>query len=144
MSYCSLELLTTRYGEQLLIQLSDRGTGAAPATPDADLFARAIADADALIDGYLFGRYALPIAGGTPPVLVDISQRIAIYNAHSNVASGKIRQDYEDAMKQLKLIGDGVLKLNIAGAEPAGSGGGTVTTNEPERPLSSDTLKGYV
>lgn len=143
MAYCSLDQLTDRYGARLLIELSDRGE-APPEAPDADLFARAIADADALIDGYLFGRYALPVSD-VPALLVDLSQRIAVYKAHANVVSDKIRKDYDDALKVLTQIADGKVTLNIAGAEPAGSGlSSGVTTNEPHRPLDADTMKGYI
>lgn len=143
MAYCTIEQLTDRYGATLLIELSDRGDEA-PEAPDAGLFARAIADADALIDGYLFGRYALPVSS-VPALLVDLALRISIYYAHANVASDKIRRDYEEAMKTLAAIGRGDVNLNIEGAQPAGSGvSGGVTTNDPARPMTADTLKGYI
>ena len=142
MAYCTLADLLDRYGVALLLAVSDRGD-VAPTEPDADLVARAIADADARIDSFLFARYALPLAD-VPPVLKDISQRIAIYNAHGQVASEKITADHRDALKDLENIGKGIMRLDVAGAEPASSGGSEVLTNEPERPLTAESLRGYI
>lgn len=142
MDYCTQAQLEERYGTALLVEISDRAdvpTG----TIDAALVARAIADAGALIDGYLAGRYALPLAA-VPPLVADLCQRIAIYYAHSNVASEKIAEDYRAALRQLKDIASGVVKLDAGGAEPEGSGASEVRTNEPERPLSAATMKGFI
>lgn len=142
MAHCTIDDLTDRYGETLLIQLSDRG-GAVPVAPDANLFARAIADADALIDGYLAPRYALPLAA-TPAIVTDIAQRIAIYNAHGQTVAEKIRDDYRAALAQLKDIASGAIVLDVAGAEPASSGSLEVRTNQPARPITAATMKGYI
>lgn len=142
MSYCTLEQLQATYGLQLLLELSDRGD-TFPTEPDADLFARAIADADALIDGYCFGRYALPL-DPLPAIVTDLSQRVAIYKAHARVASEKIRKDFEDAIKTLKEIAAGTVKLQASGVEQQGSGGGGVLTNTPERPFTHESMKGYI
>jgi phage gp36-like protein len=142
MSYCTLQNLTDRYGAQLLIEISDRGERASD-TVDEALISRAIADADALIDGYLKARYALPLAP-VPPIVTDLSQSIAIYRAHARVADEKITADYKDALKILAQISSGVIKLDVAGVEPAASGAMEVCTNNPERPLSAATMKGYI
>lgn len=142
MPYCTLDQLKARYSERLLLDLSDRGT--APATViDIALIDRAIADADALIDGYLKSRYALPLAD-VPRLVTDLSLRISIYYAHAHVAADKIKADYEAALKSLRDISTGLIRLDVAGTEPASSGGEEVRTNEPHRPLSADSLKGYI
>ncbi|SFZ85999.1 Mu-like prophage protein gp36 [Devosia enhydra] len=142
MAYCTLQQLIDRYGQGMLIQLSDRGD-TAPEEPDSDLFARAIADAAALIDGYLFGRYQLPLAE-VPALLADVALRVTIYFAHGSVAPEKIRKDYDDALKLLREISSGTVKLNVAGIEPASSPGEGLLVNEPHRPMTSDTMKGYI
>lgn len=142
MAYCTLQQLKDRYSETLLIQLSDRAD-VATGTVDAALFARAIDDADALIDGYLKVRYALPLAH-VPVLVTDLSLRISIYTAHAQVAAEKIRDDYREAMKILRDIASGAVKLDVAGTEPAGSGGAEVRTNEPDRRLSADSMTGYI
>ena len=100
MAYCTVAELTDRYSQSFLVQLSDRADTPAVGI-DTGLFDRAIADADALIDGYLKTRYALPLAS-TPPIVKDISQRVAIYNAHGQTVADKIRDDYKLALGQLK------------------------------------------
>lgn len=142
MAYCTVQELTDRYSARMLLDLSDRG--AAPAEEiDATLIDRAIADADALIDGYLKVRYALPLAS-VPRLVKDLSIRISIYYAHAHVASEKIREDYKDALRTLGEISRGLLQLDVDGIEPAPSGSAEVRTNEPERPLSAATMRGYI
>jgi phage gp36-like protein len=142
-AYCTLQQLTDRYGVALLVEVSDRAGGSAPVAPDDALFDRAIADADSLIDSYLKARYALPLAE-TPRLVTDLSLRISIYFAHARVADEKIRKDYDDAIRTLAAIATGAIRLDVAGVEPASSGAGEVLTNEPHRPLSADTMKGYI
>lgn len=142
MDYCTQVQLENRYGTALLTEISDRAdvpTGAI----DTGLITRAIADATALIDGYLAGRYALPLTS-VPALVTDLAQRISIYYAHSNVASDKIGKDYEAALRQMKDIAAGLIKLDAGGAEPEGSGASEVRSNDPERPLSAATMKGFI
>lgn len=142
MPYCTTDQLTDRFGQALLLQLSDRGD-VVPEEIDADLFARAIADADALIDGYLAARYALPLET-VPAIVTDLSQRIAIYYAHGQTVADKIAEDYKFALRQLADLSAGRMKLDVAGVEPAGSGGGSVTVNDAERQMTPANLKGFV
>lgn len=142
MSYATLDLLTDRFGEQLLIQLTDR---AAPATGAvvAGVVDRALADTDAVIDGFLLGRYALPLAD-VPPLLVDLALAIAIYKLHIYQPEAKIEQDYKDALTTLDRIGRGVVKLPVDGVEPEGSGAAGVETVDRARPFTEDNLRGFV
>lgn len=145
MAYCTIDQLTDRYGATLLEALSDRAL-VAPGAPgiDADLFTRAITDADALIDGYLLGRYQLPI-DPAPTLLADLSQRVTIYFAHGQVAPEKIRKDYDDAIRTLEKVAAGVIRLSVAGVEPAASNGdGEVRVSETERPMTVESMKGYI
>ena len=142
MAYCTVAELTDRYSQSFLVQLSDRADTPAVGI-DTGLFDRAIADADALIDGYLKTRYALPLAS-TPPIVKHISQRVAIYNAHGQTVADKIRDDYKLALGQLKDIAAGTIKLDVAGVEPEASGSLEVLTNEPGRPFTADKMKGFI
>lgn len=140
MSYATLAELTERYGEQFLVKL----TAVAPATEiDAAVVARALTDADALIDGYLKGRYLLPLTS-TPPLLRDLALAIAVYKLHRQSASEKIRADYDDAVRVLGQIGSGQVRLDIAGAEPPSSGTGGVRASDRDRDMTPDNLKGFV
>lgn len=142
MPYSTQADLEIRYGQTLLAQLSDRDAFSGGGI-DADLFERAITDADALIDGYLASRYLTPVTP-VPSIVTDLSQRIAIYYAHGETVSDKIKADHDAAMRQLKDIANGVMKLASAGVESTSGGGGEVITNEPERPFTSESMKGYI
>lgn len=142
MPYCNLQQLTDRYGEAMLVDLSDRGTPPAGAIVTA-VIDRAIADADALIDGYLAGRYVLPLES-VPSLVTDLSLRISIYKLHREVAADKIKQDHDLALSELKMIANGGIRLSVAGVEPAASGTSGVRTNDRQRPLTEDTMKGFI
>ena len=142
MSYASQEQLEDRFGERLLIQLTDRST-VPTGVIDPAVVARALADTDAVIDGYLAGRYALPLAE-TPPLLADLAQAIAIYKLHPFAPDAKIEQDYKDAIATLNRIATGTVRLELAGVEPESSGAAGVETIDRERPLTPENLKGFI
>lgn len=142
MPYSSQSQLEIRYGATLLAQLSDRDEFSGGGI-DGDLFDRAIADADALIDGYLATRYLTPVTP-VPSIVTDLSQRIAIYYAHGQTVSDKIKADHDAALRQLKDLANGVMKLSAAGVESTSGGGGEVLTNEPERLLNAASMKGFI
>lgn len=141
MSYCTLDDMLAQYGEPLLREATDRGE-VATGVVDPAAVAAAIDSGDALIDGYLAVRYALPLA--TTPLLVKtLSMTVALYKVHAGVASQKVTQDYQDALRQLQQIAQGLMRLDVAGAEPAGSGGAGVKFTDRCRPFTPENLKGY-
>ena len=142
MSYATLQQLIDRYGERMVVSLTDRAETASRQI-DVDTVDRALADADSLIDGYLGGRYTLPLAE-TPPLLVDIAQRVAIWNLHATSVSDKIEADYKDARATLRDISTGAVRLPVAGAEPASSGASGVQVTDRERPFTAANLKGWI
>lgn len=142
MAYCTLQELIDRYSRRMLVDASDRGDDATGEIDEA-LIDRAIADADAAIDGFLKVRYRLPLTS-VPDLVRDLSLQIAIYKAHAHVVTDKIRDDYKYALKTLEQISQGTVRLDIEGAEPAASGASEVRTNQPERPMTAATMKGYI
>lgn len=142
MSYATKQQLIDRYGEEALIGLTDRAEPPAGVIDD-DVLARALADADAVIDGYLAGRYALPLAT-TPALIVDLAQAIAIHKLHRQVVPEKIDADYKDALRMLRDIAGGVIRLSVAGVEPAASGASGVRTSDRVRDLTPDNLRGFI
>lgn len=140
MPYTDLTQLTDRFGEALLRDLADRdGSGAV----DANVIARAIADTGAAIDGYLAGRYKLPLAN-VPPLVADLAQVITIYKLHTYEPDPKIAEDYKDAMRQLREIANGTVRLSAEGVEPAASGVSDVRTNDRDRPFTNDNMTGFI
>lgn len=142
MTYATLDQLTVRYGERMLRQVTDRSTPPAGSI-DADVVDRALADTGAVIDGYLAGRYVLPLAS-TPPLLADLAQAIAIYKLHPAAPEAKIETDYKDAIAALKQIAAGVITLQAAGIAPESSGAEGVVAIDRERPLTPENLTGFI
>lgn len=142
MSYASLDQLTERFGEKMLIQLTDRATPAAGAI-DADVVARSLADTAAQIDGYLARRYRLPLAE-TPTSVTDLALTIAIYKLHRRNPDDKIKKDYDDALKALRDIAAGIIMLAVEGVEPPASSTSDVRVSDRDRVMTTDSMKGFV
>ncbi len=144
MAYATLQQLIDRYGEAMLVGLTDRGeaaTGLVVAAP----VDRALADADALIDGYLLDRYALPVAE-IPALLTDLALSIAIYKLHPHTPDAKVKDDHDGAIKTLVAIRSGAVRLAVAGvaAAPSPSGGGGARMTDRERPFTAGNLTGFI
>ncbi|MFD1342884.1 gp436 family protein [Litorisediminicola beolgyonensis] len=143
MPYITLSELIDRYGERRIVDLTDRGD-LSTGVIDADTVARAIADTDAVIDGYLAAKYALPLAE-TPPMIADLAQAICIYKLHSYEPDGKVQADYEQALKMLAQISSGTIRIpGASGIEPATTGGSGARVTDRERPMTEASLKGFV
>lgn len=142
MSYTSQDDLVERYSLNMMLNLTDR-TDPPAGEIDAGAVARALADTDATIDGFIKGRYRLPLAE-TPALLRDLAQAIAIYKLHRETASEKVRRDYDDALKMLKQISDGVVRLDVEGVEPESSGSNGVKFSDRPRDMTPDNMKGFI
>lgn len=142
MAYTSLADLTDRYGEDTLVSLTDRAD-VATGVIDTDVIGQALVSADALIDGYIGGRYALPLAE-TPPLIADLAQAIAFHRLHRYDPPPQVKEDKADALKTLEGIARGTVRLPIAGIEPAGTGASGVQITDRERPLSEANMKGLI
>lgn len=142
MTYATQDQLVARYGATLLVDLTDRAAVATGAI-DGALVAAALTAADARIDGYLQGQYALPLAV-VPPILSDLACAIAIWRLHTGVPGDKIKADYEEATRVLEQIGRGIVKLAVAGtlAAPASTAAARVT--DRERVMTSETMRGWI
>ena len=141
MPYTTRTLLEERFGLDELIQRTDKFAPYTGAIVDA-VIDRAIADADAEIDGFVGSRYILPLPVPTPPVLVPIACDIARYRLYDDAVPEIVRQRYEDAIARLKDISAGRLSLGIDPAPAAGSQG-AVVVRAPARVFSADALRDY-
>jgi phage gp36-like protein len=142
MTYATLDQLSDRYGAPALITLTDRA--AVPTgVIDQGVIARVLADTDAVIDGYLEKRYALPVTD-VPPVLITLGLAIAIYKLHVFQPDQKIEEEYKEAMRMLREIADGRITLTIAGKAAEGSGGSGARITDRARPLTQKNLTGFI
>lgn len=142
MTYATQDQLIDRFGERMIVALTDRGETASGMI-DADVIVRALVDTDAMIDGYLAARYALPMAE-TPPLVSDLALTIAIYKLHVAAPDPKIDDDYKQALRSLRDIAAGTIRLPVAGVEPGGTGGTGVRITDRERPLTESNMKGFI
>jgi phage gp36-like protein len=128
MAYATLSDLVSRFGEEQLVQLTDRnGSGVI----DQSIVDQAINDASALIDGYLSGRYPVPLSP-VPAILVGYACDLARYNLFpdanlDDVNTVRIRQ--RDAIRFLEQVGQGKLSLGLR-TEPTRDNGVQFSTNQ--------------
>ncbi len=109
MAYASLADLQSRFSESELIDLSDREqTGAI----NLDVIDQALADASAEIDGYLGGRYSLPLPS-VPDVLTRLCCDIARYLLYSERAPEQLQKRYDNAVGFLKALSKGDISLGL-------------------------------
>lgn len=142
MTYATLTQLVERYGEPMLVAATDRGpvpTG----TVDADAVGRALAGANALIDGFIGARYRLPLAE-VPPLLADLAQAVAIWRLHPYAGDPKLKADHDDALRILRDIAEGRVRLPVEGIEPEGTGGGGARLTDRSRPMTEDNMQGFI
>ncbi len=113
MPYATPADMIARFGEPEMTALSDAvGAG----VPDNAALSRALALAEDEIDGYLRGRYALPVSS-VPAVLARIACDIARFELAVERATDEMRARHDDARRLLEAIAAGRVKL---GMEPAG------------------------
>lgn len=118
MNYCTRQDLIDRFGEDELIQLTDRaGTGAV----DDAVLDQAIEDASGEIDGYLAsGGYATPLSP-VPRIVTAKACDMARHALYDDHATEQVRKRYEDAIRFLRAIADGTVRLGVSAPGPVGS-----------------------
>lgn len=121
MPYCTRQQMIDRFGEPELIQLTDNGPIAQGVIDDTVLNG-AIDDASAEVDGYLAGRYDLPLSV-VPTVLTRIACDITRYYLYDDAVPDRVEKRYDDAVKFLRSVGKGEISLGVdsggAEAQPA-------------------------
>jgi phage gp36-like protein len=144
MSYAAPQDMINRYPNRDLVQLTNDDPAAT--TVNTAVLQQALADASAEIDGYLGGRFTLPLTD-PPEVLNRVASDIAMYRLQAlrplhDVADA--RQRYDDAVAMLARVASGELTLGIAA-----DGNETATAPEaevvegPPRVFNRNTLKGF-
>ncbi len=148
MPYCTLEDLIKTLPEERVIELSDDSD--TPTSVNEDNINEVIAKADGDIDGYIGGRYSLPLTT-VPQKIKDISVDLAIYHLFTRrperEAPDGIRTKYNDGLKRLKDIQDGKFLLGITQMGSSGTEitGSEVRTNKTasDRKFTKDLLSRF-
>lgn len=139
MAYATSQDMIDRFEEREIIQLTDRhDTGSI----DSTVLAKALADADAEIDGYLMGRYVLPLAS-VPIVLTRYACDIARYFLYDNHATEQVAKRYDDARKFLAAVGKGDLSLGLDALQQKQPVSGGPKATDTDRVFTRDKLADY-
>lgn len=138
--YATIDDIRAQVREAELIGLTDQeDTGAVvEATVNA-----AIESAGVEIDGYLGGRYTLPLAT-VPDIIKKLCVDIAVYNLYVlGAGPPESRKDrYDNAVKFLTRIAKG--EITLGADDPAGTGAAdTPAASTTDRTFSPDTLANY-
>lgn len=144
MSYATPQDMINRYPNRDLVQLTNEDPTVL--TVDTTVLQQVLDDASAEIDGYLGGRFVLPLTD-PPEVLNRLSTDIAMYRLQAlrpvqDIADA--RQRYEDAIAMLTRVAAGEMTLGIAtdGNATAASPSDQALQG-PVRVFSRTTLKGF-
>jgi phage gp36-like protein len=144
MPYCTLDDLKEKISEEELIQLTDDEETGLIVTSRTD---RAIADADAKIDGYCAVRFSV-LFEPVPPLVRKLSVDIAIYNLlqRRQGADEDRERDYKDAIQYLQDIAKGKATPGVQPPpDPPGeddlTGGSQVSARD--KMFGTDTMDKY-
>ena len=113
MSYATPQDIINRYPNRDLVQLTNEDPTLT--TINTTALQQALDDASAEIDGYLSGRFTLPLSD-VPQVLSRLACDIAMYRLQSlrpihDLADARLR--YDDAIAMLTQVANGELALSL-------------------------------
>jgi len=118
MAYCTASDLTERLSNDELIQLTD---DVSAGVPDQGIISAAIAAAQDTIDGYLRGRYPVPLVS-VPGIIKNLALDLTLYNLFRRRGQLQANESrellYKQAVGQLKDIAAGIILLQTADKQP--------------------------
>lgn len=139
--YATLDDLVNRAGETEILQVADRnGDDAA----DDAVITAAIEHAQSIIDGYIGGKYLLPLSE-VPELVQTWTVSIARYWLHGNGPPDYVVKDYDDALSALKDVAKGTIVLPLASgavADVSGNSNGFMIS-DPCTSTAGSILKGW-
>ena len=144
MSYATPQDLINRYPNRDLVQLTNEDPTVT--TIDTAILQQALDDASAEIDGYLGGRFQLPLSD-VPEVLDRLTCDVAIYRLQSlrplhDLADARRR--YDDALAMLTKVANGEITLGIGSdGNQTAIAPGAEKAIEPARIFSRKRMRGF-
>lgn len=137
MPYATQQDMITRFGAPLLQQLTDIGDPMTGALVPAVLQAK-LDDADALIDGYLVGRYQLPLQPA-PAILKVHACSLAIYMLLGGKVTEEAAAEYNAALDYLKQVARGLITLLPPDVATPPTGAGSVVFSPGSKVMGRDS-----
>jgi phage gp36-like protein len=122
MTYATRQQMIDAFGQAELVELTDRALPATGAIVDPVL-ERALAAADAVIDGWLAARYATPVSPA-PALLVEIACDLARHRLYGNVVPEAVKDRFNAALTQLRDLAGGRAALPGVAPKASGASGG--------------------
>jgi phage gp36-like protein len=137
MTYATKAIMIDAFGADELTQLTDRSEVTTGVIDDAVL-GRALADADAEVDGYLAARYTLPLAS-VPRLVERLAADIARYRLYKDAVPEVVADRYRAAVRTLEALSKGTAALGLdqTGAQPTPAG--TVQFTQGGRVFARDS-----
>jgi len=112
--YCTTEDIQKQVSRDTLIQLTDDNQ---LGDIDSEIVQESIFYAETLINGYLLGRYNLPVVSFIPNLLKILSIDLSIYRLYSRRFQtdipDSINEKYKNSVKILEQIQKGIICLEI-------------------------------
>lgn len=138
--YCTLFDLLAVVQEADLVQLTDDdGQGVI----DEEKAAAAIAAAEDLVDGYLRGRYTLPL-DPIPKLVTRIAVDISLFNLYKRRLSLKmpesLEKSFDNSMKVLGQIQSGKVSLGVDTGTSTGPGEFKTNKRSEDRAFTRDVM----
>jgi phage gp36-like protein len=140
MPYATVTDLQDRLGEARLMQLTDLADPPIGLV-DTAVAQKALDDAEAEIDGYLVGRYALPLSPA-PGVLRVHACTIAHYRLLGSAVDEATKDDYKATRQFLTMVAKGDVLLTAPDQAVAPAGLGMVMFNGGAKVMSRDAYAG--
>lgn len=140
MSYASIADMVSRFGEGELIELTDRQQSG---SVDVAVLQSALDDATAKIDGYISSRVKMPLAS-VPQVLVAYCCDMARYALYDDVASETVVERYKEAIKYLRDVAHGSVKLESSSGQEASKSSSIIEIHSGGTVFDRDKSKGFI
>jgi len=140
MTYATPDHMVARFSQDELMQLTDReGLGEI----NASVLAQALADADALINGYLRAAYTLPLAA-VPVDLVRVACDLARFFLYDDRVTETVQKRRDEAIGWLKDVAAKRVSLGAdSGGNPAAAPSGAVSFVAGQRVFSAGSLRDF-
>lgn len=141
--YATPDNMLSRFGEQDLTLLTER-EDSVPGEINLALLEQALRDASAEIDGYIAGRYVLPLTT-VPAVLERNCCDIARYFLYGDKAPEQIEKRYTAVVKFLTAVSKGDISLGLATTgETAGQSELVISIESAGSVFGRKSAKGFI
>lgn len=141
--YATPDNMLSRFGEQDLALLTER-EDSVPGEVNLALLEQALRDASAEIDGYIAGRYVLPLTT-VPAVLERNCCDIARYFLYGDKAPEQVEKRYNAVVKFLTSVSKGDNSLGLATTgETAGQSELVISIESAGSVFGRKSAKGFI